>query len=160
MGTKNKALDFTRPIATISIEIPQYFKRLYWGAKERCTNPNCESYSRYGGRGIQFRFNSYTEFFSEIGERPSNKYSLDRIYNDGHYEIGNVRWATRQEQNINTRVRITSSTGIKGISLRKAWGYHKDRYIVRPPGTRLVIYSGYDLEKAKQILKDYNEKTT
>ncbi|MGE0362794.1 MAG: hypothetical protein AB7R67_18925 [Vicinamibacterales bacterium] len=29
--------------------------------------------------------------------------TLDRINNSGNYEPGNVRWATRREQNQNTR---------------------------------------------------------
>ncbi len=69
----------------------------YQHAKQRCENPNVSSYPRYGGRGIEFRFNSFEEFFAELGEMPP-KYTLDRIDNDGHYEKGNVRWATYGEQ--------------------------------------------------------------
>jgi len=37
-----------------------------------------------------------------LGECPEG-YTLDRINNDGHYEPGNLRWASRLEQNINRR---------------------------------------------------------
>ena len=40
---------------------------------------------------------------SDVGQRPSEAHSLDRINNDGHYEPGNVRWATRREQQRNRR---------------------------------------------------------
>ena len=63
-------------------------------AKERCTRVDNPRYDRYGGRGIEFRFRSFEEFFNHIGSRPSEEYQLDRIKNDGHYEIGNVRWVT------------------------------------------------------------------
>jgi hypothetical protein len=67
------------------------------GAKQRCTNPKHMWYHRYGGRGIEFRFNSFEEFFKELGCRPEGM-TLDRIDNNGHYEKGNVRWTTPKEQ--------------------------------------------------------------
>jgi len=63
-----------------------------------------------------------------------------------------VKWSTKKEQNINQSIRVNSSTGIKGITLRRATGYHKDRYIVKAPLTSKVLYSGYSLEKAKDVL--------
>jgi hypothetical protein len=81
---------------------PEY--RAYNSAKNRCTNPNNTAYYNYGGRGIEFRFKSFEEFIAEVGNRPSSKHSLDRFpNNDGHYEPGNVRWATKQEQARNRR---------------------------------------------------------
>lgn len=75
----------------------------YCMALSRCSVVTDRSYSRYGGRGIEFRFNSFEEFFVEIGRKPSPKHSLDRIDNNGHYEKGNVRWATQIEQARNKR---------------------------------------------------------
>ncbi len=40
---------------------------------------------------------------SEIGERPSRWHSLDRKDNEGNYEPGNLRWATREDQQNNKR---------------------------------------------------------
>jgi hypothetical protein len=82
---------------------PEY--NSFRAAKERCTNPNGPGWEHYGGRGIEFRFSSFEEFFAEVGPKPEPKraYSIDRIDKDGHYEPGNVRWATRKEQNANKR---------------------------------------------------------
>lgn len=74
----------------------------YSGAKGRCTNPKDAAWCDYGGRGIKFKFSSFDEFFDHLGPRPFRK-SIDRIDNDGHYEPGNVRWATQTEQARNTR---------------------------------------------------------
>jgi len=80
---------------------PEY--RSYVHAKDRCNNPNDKRHKDYGGRGIEFRFESYQEFLDEIGRKPSPEHSLDRIDNNGDYIPGNVRWATAIEQRANQR---------------------------------------------------------
>jgi hypothetical protein len=72
--------------------------------KYRCNNPNSKKYSDYGGRGIRVceRWNDFKVFFADMGEKPHGL-TLDRKDNDGNYEPGNCRWATRSEQQGNTR---------------------------------------------------------
>lgn len=82
--------------------------RAWCAARQRCHNPNCSSYANYGGRGIQMCDawrESFELFYAHIGPKPSPMHSLDRIDNDGHYEPGNVRWATKTEQARNQRRR-------------------------------------------------------
>ena len=86
---------------------PEY--RAFNGAKSRCNNSANPSYKNYGGRGIKFKFSSFEEFIDHIGFRPSDNHSIDRIDNNGHYEIGNVRWATDIEQARNKRVCVPVS---------------------------------------------------
>lgn len=74
----------------------------FYNARRRCTEVTNREYARYGGRGIKFLFKSFPEFLAHIGRRPDG-YTLDRINNDGHYEPGNVRWATPSEQAYNRR---------------------------------------------------------
>lgn len=72
----------------------------------RCTNPNNPGYRDYGERGITVckRWaESFESFFEDMGRRPSNEHSLERKDTNGNYEPGNCRWATRAEQNANTR---------------------------------------------------------
>ncbi len=70
----------------------------YNSAKDRCVNPRNRGYERYGGRGIEFRFSSFEQFIDHIGKRPHPASSIERIDVDGHYEPGNVRWASPKEQ--------------------------------------------------------------
>ena len=81
-------------------QTPEY--RAYIDAKSRCNNPNSGRYYTHGGRGIKFLFNSFDEFFAAVGPRPDGM-TLDRINNDGHYEAGNLRWATPSQQVSNRR---------------------------------------------------------
>lgn len=71
-------------------------------AKRRCLDPNIKDFANYGGRGIKFKLEKYQDIIAEIGERPEGA-TLDRIDTNGHYEIGNIRWATRVEQERNKR---------------------------------------------------------
>jgi len=76
-----------------------------WGAmRSRCNNPKHVAYKNYGGRGIRVcsRWDTFANFYSDMWPRPAGL-SMDRIDNDGNYEPGNCRWATRKEQNTNTR---------------------------------------------------------
>jgi hypothetical protein len=73
----------------------------------RCSDSDHPKYRHYGGRGIEVckRWHDFTNFLTDMGPRPSSAHSLDRYPdNDGNYCKRNCRWATRSEQNRNTRL--------------------------------------------------------
>jgi hypothetical protein len=71
-------------------------------AKQRCENANNPSYPEYGAKGIKFLLPSFDEFLIGVG-LPSAKLSLDRIDPNGHYEVGNLRWASPSVQALNKK---------------------------------------------------------
>lgn len=79
---------------------------VWTGAKSRCFNSKTKRYRDYGGRGItmcEAWRDSFEAFFAHIGPCPAGL-TLDRHPdNNGNYEPGNVRWATRLEQRHNRR---------------------------------------------------------
>lgn len=87
---------------TVGGESPTYIT--WHNMIQRCTNAAATSYQYYGGRGIRVceRWRKFENFLEDMGERPMGL-TLDREDNDGNYEPGNCRWATRKEQQHNTR---------------------------------------------------------
>lgn len=79
-------------------------------AKDRCCNVNNSRYQDYGGRGIEFRFarviDAAVYCLEQLGATKEGQ--LDRKDNDGHYEIGNLRWTTAKLNMNNQRVQLTA----------------------------------------------------
>jgi hypothetical protein len=111
-------------------------------AIQRCHNPTAQGYGRYGARGIEVcdRWrSSFAAFIEDMGPRPGDDLSLDREDNDGNYEAGNCRWATRVQQCRNMRsnhviehdgrtltvIEWSEATGIRqdviGSRLKRGW---------------------------------------
>lgn len=93
---------------------PEY--RAWALIKRRCYNKNDEKYPIYGGRGIivcdRWK-NSFEAFLSDMGKRPSNLHSIDRINTNGDYTPKNCRWATKTQQARNTRRNVYVTLGGK-----------------------------------------------
>lgn len=79
--------------------------QVWRGMTRRCIDPRANQYADYGGRGIAVceRWRDFMLFVHDMqpGYRPG--LTLDRINNDEGYSPANCRWASRQEQNRNSR---------------------------------------------------------
>lgn len=100
----------------------------------RCYRKTTSGYNRYGGRGIIvcFRWHTYSNFLVDMGERPSEIHSIDRIDGSGNYEPNNCRWATPKEQAANRRCKIVGEKNLVEIGLVKAYKKrrnHESRHV-------------------------------
>lgn len=114
---------------------------------ERCRNPKNRYYHNYGGRGISVckRWIKFENFISDMGLKPKDqKYSIERINNDGNYEPSNCKWATREEQESNKRTNryITYN----GVTLHlSAWARKQS---LKPNCIKNRLKNNWSIEKA------------
>lgn len=71
--------------------------------RARCNYTSNKSYYRYGGVGIKCEWESFEEFYRDMGKRPSDKSSIDRIDNNGNYSKENCSWSDESQQQRNTK---------------------------------------------------------
>jgi hypothetical protein len=88
---------------------------------ERCKNKNHSNAKYYNKRGITVcnRWQSFENFFKDMGRRPSGK-TIERINNDKGYSPDNCRWATMQEQRANQTPRKNVVRKGRGYCWHKA----------------------------------------
>lgn len=120
--------------------------------KQRCCNPRHKRYAKWGGRGITICdrwLDSFANFLADMGPKPSDKHTIDRIDNDGGYSPENCRWALPVEQSSNMRTNVrytfkgetlTMSQWIKKLGFRRgtlerrlSFGWSVDKAFSTPP---------------------------
>jgi hypothetical protein len=92
----------------------------WYAMKRRCYDKGQYRYVDYGGRGISVcdRWRkSFLAFYGDMGPLPFSGAQIDRINNDGNYELGNCRWVSSLENNRNRRSSKTTGKDIKEIRM-------------------------------------------
>ena len=114
----------------------------WYNMKRRCFDKTFKYYHNYGGRGITVcdRWLTFCNFLEDMGEKPENL-TIERINNNGNYELPNCKWATRTEQNKNRRKpKISNRLGTKHSEktkekLKAKWKQRKEAGYKPPPYT-------------------------
>lgn len=85
---------------------------VFQGIQYRCTNPRCRGFHWYGSRGIELRI-TRPDFIDWYIRKAKGRTDLtiDRIDNDGHYELGNMQLITQSENTKKARQQNLHYTG-------------------------------------------------
>lgn len=77
---------------------------IWSGMHQRCADHRHPTYASYGGRGITVcdRWQTFENFYADMGPRPTPAHTIDRKDNDRGYDPENCRWITRSQQSRNT----------------------------------------------------------
>lgn len=133
---------------------PEY--EVWRSIKKRCLLKTHPAFKNYGGRGITIcdRWkDSFENFITDMGRRPSSNHQIERIDNNGNYEPPNCKWATVVEQ-INNR-RNTVIIEHNGIS--KPLSYWAKEVNINVERLRVRLKEGWPFDRAiSEPLKKIN----
>ncbi len=115
----------------------------------RCYNKNSQDYQYYGGKGIIVcdRWSGpdgYANFLTDMGRKPFDDASIDRINTHGNYEPSNCRWtdATTQARNKTNNHLLTVDGETKTVA---EWA---ERYGIDEASIRLRVSIGWTHKNA------------
>jgi hypothetical protein len=118
--------------------------KIWLGIIDRCRN---DRDGNYGQRGIRVcdRWQTFENFYADMGEPTTPRHSIDRINVNGDYEPENCRWATATVQARNKRV----NTLIEYRGERKTLVEWSEASGIKAPTLCVRIYSlGWSVDRA------------
>ena len=135
---------------------PEY--SVWKGMRERCNNTKHRSYKDYGGRGIKVceRWDNFSNFIEDMGERPTTKHQIDRIDNDGNYEPNNCRWVNRSENSLNKR-HPKDSNPHKNVYLKNGKYFVQIKRMQKIVRSKMFDNLDDAISDRERLLKSYDE---
>lgn len=118
---------------------PEY--RVWNGMKTRCTSVSHKAFKDYGGRGITYdpSWENFENFLKDMGERPSDRHTIERLDVDGNYCKENCIWIDdRSEQGYNRGIVSNNTSGRTGVH----FSLDKNKWVASIGFNRKVIYLG------------------
>jgi hypothetical protein len=114
--------------------------------KQRCGNPSDVAYENYGGRGITYSkdWESFQGFYDDMGSSWEAGLSIERIDNEGNYCKENCRWATRKDQNNNTR----RNKYIAFNNITKTLSQWSEELNIKSSTIRMRLTKGWSVDEA------------
>lgn len=115
--------------------------KIWDGVKQRCENPKSTGWENYGGRGVTMCkewSESFETFYKDMGDKPFDTASIERVDNSLGYSKDNCIWATKSEQAFNRRKAKGCTSNTKNIYYDKA----SDKWVARSYDGKVRTYIG------------------
>jgi len=140
--------------------VPRYLTPTYktWiNMRQRCRNPRNPNWEDYGGRGIKVckRWDVYENFLEDLGYRPGDSWSLERIDCNKNYTPSNCRWIEKKDQWRERRITVLVTLCGKKFPLRDICEMFKLNY----SKAYHQIKRGVTMETILNNLKRKNKRT-
>lgn len=120
----------TIPRTSVGKHIPEY--SVWSQMRQRCSKPYAPNYEFYGAKGImvcsrwdqgESGKSGFECFLADMGPRPFDGASIDRVDPKGNYEPGNCRWADSDTQHNNKRNNVVLEYEGKRMTVTQ-WADH------------------------------------
>lgn len=123
---------------------------------QRCSNPNNKRYEHYGLRGIKVcnewscSLEGFTNFLRDLGERPSEDYTLERLNVNEDYTPDNCVWIEKNKQSRNRRRHKNNMSGVTGVYFHKQgkWVATWNEYPTNKPKSKSFSVNKYGYEES------------
>jgi len=133
-------------------KIPEYY--IWRGIIDRCTRKKCNSYKNYGARGIKICdrwLKSFPNFIEDMGYKPFENASIERIDVNKNYDPSNCIWLHRSLQ-MNNKQNSVTINNIRSSLTEHARHYNVDRFYLSK-----MLKEGKSIEFILQTAKPYKE---
>ena len=139
-------------------DVPKDVKRTFNLMRYRCNTKTSPDYPRWGALGIKVLYKDVYEFYKDVGDKPTNKHSIDRIDHKGNYAIGNCRWATQKQQANN----MSSNNVIVYNGISKTMAQWAEEYDIKYTTLKERLVRGWDIKTAltKEVDTRFNKKAS
>lgn len=133
--------------------------RIYTHIKDRCYNPNNDSYHNYGGKGIRMSRKWLNDFMCFYKWALKNGYrddlTIERKNLKGNYSSVNCTWATRKEQGNNRSTNRVLTYNGESLTMQQ-WS---EKLNIKYTTIKLRLRRGMSVEQALSttLFKDRNK---
>jgi hypothetical protein len=98
-------------------------RRIHGNMKQRCSNPNHDSYVDYGAKGVTVcdKWNTFEGFWEDMQEGYSDDLTIDRISSKLGYFKENCQWISLEENSAKSKAIKTAQIDKETGKIIKIW---------------------------------------
>lgn len=128
-----------------------------------CYNSNLAVYKFYGAKGVtvcESWREGFNQFLADVGERPSEDFTLQRKDKQGNYTPDNVHWALGGTQQRGRCIMSNNTSGKAGVGFVELYNQWQARYscpITKKLLTKTFAVKKYGYEEAFRLACEWRD---